>query len=379
MTVCIVTHCYPLREGDVYGNFLPDFSDGLRREGHRVLILTPDMRGDAPLLESEGVRTFPWRGGERRLGELKPHRPRDVLALLSLFRRGPAALADLIRTERVDFCLAPWAIPNGFFCRRARARTGVPYAVWSLGSDIQVYGRKPVLKRAVRSVLRDADLLFANSRGLTRAIESLAGRTPGLMPTNRLLPKAELPALDLGAGRRHLLFVGRLEPVKGIDLLVGAMGRLAADGADLDLHVLGDGSMRKGMEREVAAMGLRDRVFFKGFADAASVAAHLKSCDLLVIPSRSEGMPVVFHEAMQAGAPVAATDVGDLGETIRAYGVGAVARSVSSDGIAEAIREALGRDRAALLARADEVWRQFDIQASARTFSEAIRKARRPR
>ena len=374
MTVCIVTQSYPLHEGDIHGNFLPDFADALRQEGHRVLILTPEMRGVSPLPPSEAVRTFPWSGGEKRLGELKPYNPFDVLAVLSLLRRGTSALTALIRAERVDFCLAPWAIPGGVLCRRACARTGVPYAVWSLGTDVNVYGRMPVLRSIVRRVLRDADLLFANSRGLMRSVESLTGRIPGFMPTNRLLPKTDVPDLDLGSGRRHLLFVGRLEPVKGIDLLVQAVARLAAGGADLDLHVLGDGSMRKALERDVLAKGLQGRTFFKGFADAMTVAAYLKACDLLVIPSRSEGLPVVFHEAMQVGTPVAATDVGDLGDTIRAYGVGVLARSISVEGIAGAIAEALSKGRAALSERADEAWRGFDIRASAKTFSEAIRK-----
>lgn len=372
MTLCVVTHGYPLREGDVPGNFLPDFVEALRQEGHRVLVLTPEMRGTAPLLRSEGVRTFAWRGGERRLAELRVYNPLDLLALLSLFRRGTSALIDLICAEGVDFCLAAWAVPSGFLCRRARARTGAPYAVWSLGSDVNVYGQRPILKQMVSRVLRDADLLFANSRGLIRAVESLTGRTPGFLPTNRLLPKAGVPDIDLGSGRRHLLFVGRLEPVKGIDLLVQAVAGLAAGGVDVDLHVLGDGGMRKALERDVEARGLQGRVFFKGFADGASVAAHLKACDLLVIPSRSEGLPVVFHEAMQAGTPVAATDVGDLGPVIREYGVGVLARSVSPEGIAGAIAEALSKGRAALAERADEAWRRYDIRSAARTFSEAI-------
>lgn len=376
MTVCIVTHCYPLYEGDIPGNFLPDFADALRQEGHRVLILTPEMRGTAPRLQSEAVWTFAWRGGKRRLGELKPYNPLDLLSLLSLFRRGAPALIDLIRAERVDFCLAPWAIPSGAFCRRVRARTGVPYAVWSLGSDVNVYGRMPVLRHIVRRVLTGADLLFANSRGLIRAVESFTGRTPGFMPTNRILPKTDIPGVDLGSGKRHLLFVGRLEPVKGIDLLVQAVARLAADGVDVDLHVLGDGSVRKALEREVQAKGLQGRIFFKGFADGAVVAAYLKACDLLVIPSRSEGLPVAFHEAMQVGTPVAATDVGDLGDVIREYGVGVLARSISPEGIAGAIAEALSKGRAELSERTDEAWRRFDIRASARTFSDAIRKAK---
>ena len=374
MTLCIVTHCYPLSQGDIFGNFLPDFCASLRGEGHRVLILTPHMQGFVPLSAPPDLRTFTWMGGRKRMAGWKPYNPLDLLALTSLMRRGTAALIDLIRSEGIEFCIACWALPSGIFCRRARSRTGVPYAVWALGSDINVYARKPVLKDIVRQVLKDADLLFANSDGLIRAVDALCGRRPDFMPTNRILPRPGTRHLELGRGRRPLLFVGRLEPVKGIDLLMQAVAVLVARGLPVDLWVLGDGSMREEMERMAGRAPLQGRVFLKGNVDAETVADHLEACDLLVIPSRSEGMPVVFHEAMQCRRPVVATEVGDLGGIIREYGVGVVARSPDADGIAGAIVAALEQGIDSLSRRTSEVGKRFDIRASARTFSEAIKR-----
>ncbi len=372
MNLCVVTHCYPLYEGDLYGNFLLDFLNALRKEGFRVVVLTPEMHGTRPRLRSECVRTFPWRGGQRRLGELKPYRLSDVLSLPSLFRQGVTALVDLIHREEIDFCLAAWAVPGGVLCRRAWLKTRIPYAVWCLGSDIHEFGRRPILKQLVRKTLRDSTCLFANSRGLARDVNAFVGRTPGFMPTNRILPISETRMAELPSGRQHLLFVGRLEPVKGVDLLIRAVAHLLSKGGGIDLHVLGDGSLRKKLERDVDTLGLRDRVFFEGMVNAPTVTAYMKACDLLVIPSREEGMPVVFHEAMQAGKPVVATDVGDLGWIIRDFEVGVVARTICPEGIAEAISAALGKDLD-LSKRAPEVCKEFDIQASARTFTDAVR------
>ena len=109
-----------------------------------------------------------------------------------------------------------------------------------------------------------------------------------------------------------------------------------------------------------------------GFVNAETVTAHLKACDFLVIPSRSEGMPVVFHEAMQTKVPVIASDVGDLGPLIREYGVGKTVPPESPEELAAAMRQAIAEGKKAFQDRMDELWRRFDLGAAAEIFSEAI-------
>ena len=115
---------------------------------------------------------------------------------------------------------------------------------------------------------------------------------------------------------RHILFIGRLTRIKGVDLLIEALrheGRAR-------LIIAGDGPERPLLERLAAELAIN--VEFLGQINAARRDALLASCDVVVIPSRlvgnrSEGMPVVCLEAMAAGCAVIASSTGGLAEIIR--------------------------------------------------------------
>ena len=360
-TVCIVTHCYPLFEGDLYGNFLPEVADHLERLSCRVLVLTPDMRGAGRRRADHRMTTYRWLGGDKRLVELKLSNPLHLLAIVSLFAMGTVSLVRLCRREDVDFCLAPWAIPNGFICWMARWLTGTPFGVWALGSDINEYGAKPLVRDALRLLLRRSDLLFANSRELLQQVRQYARRQPALLATNRTLPTENLEPPALRGDHPQLLFVGRFERAKGIDLLLDATADLAARGRMFDLHLLGDGSLRHLIEKRIDEAGLSGRVFLHGLVDGRTVAAFLRAVDLLVIPSRSEGLPVIFHEAVQMECPLVVTPIGELAEYCVRYGVGIAATEVSAAGIAHAIDRALDSGERMAYTAPDELKQMFDL------------------
>jgi glycosyltransferase involved in cell wall biosynthesis len=196
----------------------------------------------------------------------------------------------------------------------------------------------------VAAVLQDADYLFANSRQLVSRVSDISGKSCLFMPTNRILPMDEPPKSGLDVQATKLLYVGRLEVVKGIDVLVEAVLGLLRKQTDIILYILGDGSLRTRLEAMVAQESRTGQVVFVGWADPATVTAYLKACDVLVIPSRSEGMPVVYWEAMQAGKPVIVTDVGDMAEYTRTHAVGAVASAGDPASLSGAIGDmAAGR------------------------------------
>jgi glycosyltransferase involved in cell wall biosynthesis len=78
--------------------------------------------------------------------------------------------------------------------------------------------------------------------------------------------------------------------------------------------LVGDGSERASLEAQAARLGIGDRVIFLGYRD--DVAELLASCDLLVLPSLYEGLPLSVLEAMAAGKPVVATSVGGTPEAV---------------------------------------------------------------
>jgi len=119
-----------------------------------------------------------------------------------------------------------------------------------------------------------------------------------------------------------LLYVGRFERQKGVDLLAEALCALREDLAGVQIHMLGDGTLRPWVEKRLKACGLAGTVFLYGYAVPSMVVSMMKAADYLVIPSRVESIPLVFGDAMQCGLPVVATDVGDLGMLIRLKQVG---------------------------------------------------------
>lgn len=121
---------------------------------------------------------------------------------------------------------------------------------------------------------------------------------------------------DRGAFGKHVLFVGRLDPVKGAPLLIEAFAQAAAAHPDARLTVVGDGPSRGLAERMVRDLGLGNRVAFLGFRSQAEVADLLEEADMLVLPSFAEGVPVVLMEAMASRIPVVASRVAGVPELV---------------------------------------------------------------
>ena len=266
MRICLVTHCFPHTDHDVNGNWIPQFSNLLIERGHHVSVVTPRMEvGDGIVPKSNwpfDVQFFAWKGGAKRLGQLRLSHPADTTALISLLRQGRIVLEKIIDERRIDLCVGIWAIPNGYFCLRAKQKKGTPYAVWTLGSDVNIYGKKILFRKTVTHVLRKAEYIFANSNHLMKRIEELTGRMCEFMPTNRILPPKEESDLALDTSSANFLYVGRLEHVKGVDVLVEAMIELLRNGHNASLYVLGDGSMRSDLEKRISHEGIGQHVVF---------------------------------------------------------------------------------------------------------------------
>jgi glycosyltransferase involved in cell wall biosynthesis len=114
-----------------------------------------------------------------------------------------------------------------------------------------------------------------------------------------------LGSLGIDPGRRIIAVVGRLEKQKGVDWLLSLAPQLLHETPQHDLLFVGDGPQRNELSSSVAEMGLAGRVHFAGWR--ADVPAILAASDLLLLPSRWEGMPNVVLEAMASRRPVVAT------------------------------------------------------------------------
>lgn len=160
------------------------------------------------------------------------------------------------------------------------------------------------------------DAVIAVSPALaTRYPEGFARTVPnGRRPPPRLSTlEREALRQRLGLHDRSpvLAAIGRLDPVKGFDLLLSAL-----PGVDCQLLLVGEGPARADLSTLADTLGVGARVQFTGWRD--DIPAVLQAADICVIPSRSEGFSLVALEALQAGTPVLGSRVGILPELLPA-------------------------------------------------------------
>jgi len=378
MNICLITSSFPSRPDDVVqAPFLIDFMEGLKKRGHRVLVFTQDRQGEKEeFLKDVRVKWFPWIRSKKPLAQLNPFNPLDLFKILSLFYNGRRELFPFISENKIEACLALWVLPGGYFANRAFRRTKIPYSVWSLGSDIYRYGRNPFLYQMMRRIIQEARGVFADGFDLSRRIEERFGRNCFFLATTRTIP---FPLSFSKGGRRRLagdpyrfLFVGRIEKVKGIDLLLQSMTYLKEEKVSVHLTVVGRGAMEGWARNFIEEKVLEQQVSWMGNVPDKTLASLYESSDCVVIPSRSESIPLVFSEALRFNKDLIVTDVGDMGMLGRRYEVARVIPPESVIALKESMKkrvELQNKDKEVRDGgRREELKRLFDIETSVERF-----------
>ena len=140
-----------------------------------------------------------------------------------------------------------------------------------------------------------------------------------------------------GLGHKHfIMFLGRLNHIKGPDLLLDAFCKIKDDLKDYDLLFVGpDGGMLSGLKDIVFKRGIDNRVHFINYLGGIDKSNAYHAADLLVIPSRQEAMSIVVLEAGVTGTPVLITDQCGFNEIADING--GLVVSASSEGIAQGL------------------------------------------
>jgi len=126
---------------------------------------------------------------------------------------------------------------------------------------------------------------------------------------------AEASAQESGDTLR-LLAVGRLHRVKDHEFLIKACARLAAGGVKFECLIAGEGPEHRRLEKLIANLGLGEHVHLLGHVDRPQVGALYEHADVVVLTSRSEGIPLVLMEAMARGKIVLAPAITGIPELV---------------------------------------------------------------
>ena len=169
--------------------------------------------------------------------------------------------------------------------------------------------------RLLGRIYRLADQVLAVSRDLAEDISSILGFNKdaiGVLPNGLDLEAieslADEPAafsVQKAASRPVLVAIGRLVPQKGFAVLLDAMAKVIRR-REAQLVVLGEGVLRKSLEKKAQELGISEYVLFPGFI--SNPYPVLKHADIFVLSSFYEGFGIVLLEAMACGTPVIATN-----------------------------------------------------------------------
>jgi len=258
-------------------------------------------------------------------------------------------VANLVRSKP-DVCVAVSlhsSFPVLAYGILARVRCFVWYAgsdAYSLSGLVQTQGAKELLTRLIlfRAVKTRFNHLVL-SRDMWKVLASQGVETDRLLivPTpvdNRFFSIVRDPdALAIG-------YVGRLEFVKGCDVLLEAFSRLLRDHPSARLTIVGDGSLRQELIRLAETLGVENSVVFTGPVPFAEVPSFLGRFSVFVLPSRSEGLPNALLQAMAAGLPVVATRVGGIPELVEDHVEGLLVEPNSPNDLAKAIGELMSNE-----------------------------------
>ncbi len=338
-------------------NHLRALVRGTVARGHRVLVAGPadlvaDMDGDGPAVcpvwIEPGYRPERWLVAVGRLARLaRRHR------VAVLHAHGGAGALVAGPAGRLAGVPAVIVTVHGSLC---------------LGSGL----RRRAAALAQRGVLRLTDRVITVADGLRAELLAQGLVRPDQVVTvhngtappdglSREAARAEIRReLGLGPDRSLVGTVARLAPQKGLEYLVRALARLKAREPRPVLVVVGDGPRRGELASEAGTLGVT-AVFLGHRAD---VAWLLGAFDLFVLPSVTEGLPLVVLEAMAAGCPVVAARVGGVSEAVRDGATGWLVPPADPDALARAIDEALAnpiRAQAYAAAARVRVRRRFTV------------------
>jgi glycosyltransferase involved in cell wall biosynthesis len=225
-----------------------------------------------------------------------------------------------------------------------------------------------------RFAFRNATSVWVTSQSLKQKVKLLGASNIALIPNwvdLACIDQIIVPPKAIDEFR--VLFVGRLHPVKQVDLLLKAFRLIRDRHHDAFLFILGEGEQHEALKDLTVKLNLTNSVFFKGNVNHEKVIEMMKLSDVLVLTSKDEGNPRVIIEAMACKVPVVGTDVPGIRDMIVDQSTGYLAKSFKPEDIAQSI-EIVIKNRNAANKVADKAYEFISENFSKEIVTETIRK-----
>lgn len=225
---------------------------------------------------------------------------------------------------RPDVVFAPWAYPDGWAAVRLARQVRLPVVLQVRGPDVRTRPGAPELGRRPFGALRAADGVVAVSENLAQRVREKGGAADRVRviydgvdstccyPGPRADARARL-GIEPGSGPLVVCVGDQTAPASTAALL-DACDRLARSGVRFITRIVGRGPIKRSLQRNVAALGLTDRIDLVGGAPEAVLSDWYRAADVFVLAGRPEGVPNVLLDASACGARCVAFRWGGMPE-----------------------------------------------------------------
>jgi len=381
--VLFLAHSFPRFAVDPVGSFVLRLAVALRATGMDVSVVAPGGPGLAGRETFEDVTVDRFRYAPRRLetlGYTGTMRSQVLGSWAARFAMASFLVADFLKALRVGRRIRPqivhahWALPGGLVATWLGRLWRVPVIVTLHGSDVRLAQGVPLAARLFRHALTRATAVTTVSSWLARETAALA---PGVEPVVAPMPiVADLFRPGPSRQRDRLLFVGKLNPQKGIVHLLHALARMRAR-PTLDI-VVGVGSLEDETRALARGLGIAERLRWHPLLPQADLARLYREATVLVMPAVDEGLGLVAAEAQLSETPVVAFESGGLTDVVVHQETGLLVPPGDVTALAAALDGVLARpDQGASLGRAgrQHALARFAPDAAARRYADLYHNA----
>ncbi len=320
MRVLVLSHMYPSTFSEVYGIFVHEQVKALVAKGIEVQVVSPVPWAPFPINRmSQKWKAYSEIPAQSVWDGIKVWYPRYLTFPKAWFfafsgRRMYHGIKDIVAKIYQEFPFdllhAHVALPDGYAAALLARDYQKPVVVTIHGQDLQstvFRGRR--CKASLQKALSEARKVIVVSEKLKKLAKDQfeIGKVIVIhngVPLEKVLQKDQ--TLERRRGDRVVLSVSNLICTKGIDLNIRAVSHLVGKYPDLRYVVVGDGSLKKSLQRLAHELGLKEKVEFVGRLPHEKVMEYMTNCEIFSLPSWQEGFGVAYIEAMAHGKPVIA-------------------------------------------------------------------------
>lgn len=328
--VLILSHLFPSAQNQMAGIFVYQQVKALQKLGVDPIIIAPKPYIPFFLMFMSHLRKYSIIQSEHEYDGIQIYSPKYIctkgklLYLVDIFSFWLGIFQcvlslSLDKKDKFDLIHAYNILPEGFSGVWLSKLFRIPLICSALGSDVNYYAQQSIVTRwATSYIVKNSTHLTAVSQALAEKMNSIALPKKGIkvvyngVDAGLFKPVEDYRfirnELNVGINKFVFLYVGNIKKEKGIVELIDAFNMFAPD-QDIELVLIGEGKL--------FGIGSNYRIKYLSKKNHCDIAKWMNACDVLVLPSYSEGFPNVVMEAFASGLPVLVSAVGGVSELVK--------------------------------------------------------------